>query len=229
MEQPSEQKLTGLRKRQQIQKTNRTILLWVAVASIVVSVALVLLQFLVRQALLNNKVIGAKAETYQTLKQNIENAKTLKVNVNKLIADDSLSSARANESDSNLKVILDALPSTSDATTFANSLQNSILSRSGVKIDGLSAGDSAALAMAAIVLPTAGADTPQPIPFTSDVTGDYLKIQTLLVDIERVIRPIQIKTLSITGSDNALSVRIGGVTYYSPEKTVKLGTQSIQP
>lgn len=236
MDQPNEQKLTGLKKRQQIEKTNKTILLWVAGASVIVIVCLVTLQFLIRQAIFNQEVINAKAETNKILKQNIENAKTLKTNVNKLIADPNLQKARAVEADSNLKVILDALPSTGDPTTFSNSLQNAILDRSGAKIINLSSTASeggtavAAPTTDTTTAPTAagvgGSATPLTLGFSTEVSGQYDIIKQSLLDIERVIRPMQIKILTISGSDTELTAKISGVTYYLPEKTVKLGTQS---
>lgn len=237
MDQPNEQKLTGLKKRQQIDKTNKTILLWVAGASVIVVICLVTLQFLIRQAIFNQEVISAKSETNKTLKQNIENAKTLKTNVNKLIADSNLQKVRAVESDSNLKVILDALPSTGDPTTFSNSLQNAILDRSGAKIINLSSTASeggvattAPAATSTAPTPTAGgiggSATPLTLGFSTEVSGKYDVIKQTFLDIERVIRPMQVKVVTISGTDTELTAKISGVTYYLPEKTVKLGTQS---
>lgn len=230
MDQTNGPKLTGLKKRQQIQKANKMILVWVAAASVIVSMCLVALQFLVREALFNNEVISAKIETNETLKQNIENAKTLKTNVNNLLADKNLASVRADPSDSNLKVILDALPATGDSTTFANSLQNVILNRSGVKVVGLSAGDTAQTGAETALVPDLTADptSPQPLVFTADISGGYDKVKTTLQDMEKVIRPIHITSLTVTGTDQELTVSISGVTYYLPEKTVKLGTKSIK-
>jgi len=229
MDRSSEPKLTGLKKRQQIQQANKMIFVWVAAASVIISVCLVLLQFLVRQAFFNNDVISAKVETNETLKQNIENAKTLKTNVNNLLADKNLASVRAESTDSNLKVILDALPATGDPTTFASSLQNVILNRSGATVTALSVGTSAQGGAAVpVAAQTDGVDTAQPLSFSIELTGGYDKIRATLLDIEKVIRPMNITTLTVNGSDKDLTVSIDGVTYYLPEKTVKLGTKSIK-
>lgn len=235
MEQPTDQKLTGFKKRQQIEQANKLIFVWVAVAAVIISICFVLLQFLVREGLFNLKIINAKSETNRTLEQNIKNAAILKEKVDALIANENLATVRTATSDNNLKVVLDALPTTGDSTTFANSLQNAILNLSGAKVVGLSAGDSssASLAPVAGVSAVPGATpalaTVQELPFTANLSGNYSQIKTALLNIEQVIRPMNVTTLILKGTDAELTVSINGVTYYLPEKSVKLGSEMIKP
>lgn len=223
-------KLTGFKKRQQIEQANKTIFLWVAAASVVVSISLVLLQFLVRAAIFNQQIIDAKSTTNRTLEENIKNADVLKQNIDNLLADKNLASVRTETSNNNLKVILDALPATGDSATFANSLQNAILDKSGATVTGLTAGTTDAVSLIDSTTSTAVVDaTPQTIPFTASLSGDFRQIRTALLDIERVIRPMDIATLIVQGKDAKLTLSITGFTYFQPEKTIKIGTKTIKP
>lgn len=225
--------LTGVRKRQQIQMTNKRIFLWVAVASVIVSFSLVALQFLVKEFLFNQKIIDAKSETNSTLIKNIETADQLKENVNKLLADESLGSVKGvdqNAETSNLSLILDALPVKGDATGFANSLQAVVLPRSGVSIDTLETSNQlyAATDATGTGVETL-ASTPQPLPFSVKFGGTFSQVSQALSDMSKVIRPISVSRLELLASDSTLTVTINGTTYYVPAKTVNVTQESIKP
>lgn len=234
---PAEQpKLIGLTKRQQIEKTGKTIFLWVAIAGAVVSLAIVLMQFLVRQALFNQKVINQKQETSQRLESNLKNADGLKRNIDALLANTSLSQLRVRDQDSVLQVIPDALPSSGDPVSFSNSLYNKILQRSGASISAVSVGDQAnvsAVAPAATATTTEGSATkpvPAALPFSFTATGSVQQIEQMLSDMNKVIRPIVITNMTITASDSGfLSVLVTGETYYLPSVNVELGKKQIKP
>lgn len=222
-------RLTGLRKRQQISKANKTMFLWVAVASVVVSFALVAAQYLFKQAAFNQKIISAKSEASKTLDKNINNAGTLKEEVNKLIANQALNAAKpqpAGPTDTNLRVVLDALPTENDPSALAASFQHAILNRSGVSIERLttSAVDGVDEGEAAIV-----ANEPVEMWFSMVINGNYEQIKAAMTDMERVIRPIKLNQVTIQGSDNQLRATIDGVTYYLPSKTVNVTTKTIKP
>ena len=74
---PELKQLTGLKKRQQIASANKMIFVWVIIASVVVSLCGVTMQFLVRQAIFNQKIINEKLKTQSTLSKNIENVAKL--------------------------------------------------------------------------------------------------------------------------------------------------------
>lgn len=227
--------LTGLRKRQQIETTNKKIFIWLAVASVVVSFSIVALQFLVREFIFNQKIINEKSKTNQILVGNIVAAKQLTENVNTLIADTNLSSLRTDTSDpetSNLSVILDALPVSGDASGFANSLQSTVFPISGVSIRELSTNstegdDTAEGEVASLEVDNL---TPAILPFKAGYNGTYAQIQKSLVDIARVIRPINLTELSIAASDEGkLEVTIAGNTYFLPARTVDVKEEVRKP
>lgn len=238
---PAEQpKLVGLTKRQQIEKTSKTIFIWVAIAGTVVALSIVLMQFLVRQALFNQKIINQKQETSKRLDTNLTNADGLKRNVDALLANTSLSLLRVREQDSVLQVIPDALPSSGDPVSFSNSLYNKILQRSGASITAVSVGDQSgavvadpALAESAAAPATAASatkPTPIPLPFSFTATGNIQQIERTLSDMNSVIRPIVLNNMTVTASEGGvLSVLVSGETYYLPSVKVELGKTTIKP
>lgn len=230
---PAATALTGVRKRQQIEMTNKRIFIWVAVASVVVSFSLVAMQFLVKELLFNQKIINAKNATNNTLVANLETAKQLKENVNKLLADENLGSVEGvdqNAETSNLSLILDALPVEGDATSFANSLQAAVLPRSGVAIDKL---DTSSLLTTdaeggAGVTSTSSAE-PQAMPFTVTFGGSFQQVSQAMGDMAKVIRPISVGRLELTANDSSLTVAVNGTTYFVPAKSVSITQKALSP
>lgn len=233
--QPSQPAMTGVRKRQQIQDTNKQIFIWLAVAAVIVSVCLVALQFLLREFMFNQKIINKKSETNSTLVKNLTEAEKLRENVNALLADESLNSLKyetSNTKTTALNVVLDALPVEGDTTAFANSLQAVVLPRSGVAISELNTsitqdGGASAVDPTAVAAP---ATEPSPLPFTAGFKGRYADAQRALDDMSRVIRPISLNKLTIRSTDkDILQVSIGGMTYYMPARTVEVRTEVMKP
>ncbi len=225
----SKNELTGLRKRQQIDKTSKNIFLWVAGASVVVTTCVVVMQFLLSTAAFNSDIIGRKSRTNSTLESNIKTAGELKKNVDELVANSDLAKVKitsASGVNSNLQVVLDALPTAGDSATFANSLSKAIFPKSQVSIEALTAGVQGGVAPE---VATVAAGTPQMLPFSANIRGSYDQIRAALVDIERVIRPIKVTKITIQGSDNNLNALIEGVTYYLPASSIALGSESVKP
>lgn len=221
----NKRQLTGIKKRQQISDANRMIFVWVIVASIAISLCGVTVQFLFRQAAFNQKIISAKLEAQSTLDDNLENVTKLKENVDALLANTNLAKVKANQNDTTLKVVLDALPTEDDKSALGASLQQVILPKSKVSTTDLttiaegSATDEDALSTETV--PTS--------PFNFTVTSNYDRVKDMLMDLEDTIRPMNVKTLVFQSADNRLRVTVGGVTYYLPEQTVQLGKRTIQP
>lgn len=223
---PESKQLTGLKKRQQIASANKMIFVWVIIASIAISFCGVTMQFLVRQAIFNQKIINAKLETQSTLSKNLDNVAKLKENVDGLQADTQLAKVKANPQDTNLKVVLDALPTTDDRTALGASLQQVILPKSGVNTSDITTVSPADLTAADPL--TSSSEVPT-ANFTFAATGDYTRMKTMLSDLERTIRPINVQKLSLQGVDGQVKATIVGVSYYLPQQTVQLGKKPIKP
>ncbi len=222
--------LTGLSKRQQLKKTNQNIFIWVTVAAVVLAFSVVALQFLIRQGLFNNKIIGEQQKTVRALDESKKNFDGLKRNVDALLADSKLSALRANPEDNSLQVVLDALPTSGDPTSFSNSLYNKILPRHGVTINAVSAGVAGATDPAAAATPTpvAGSEA-LPLPFNISFIGNADQLRNTLMDIEKTIRPMVIRQVNISAGEGQIEVSAQGETYYLPRSTVKLGEKTIKP
>ena len=226
--------LVGLTKRQQLKKTNQVIFMWVAAAAVVLAFSIVALQFLVRQGLFNGKIISEQQKTERALEDSKKNFDGLKRNVDALLADTDLAILRANPSDNTLQVILDALPTTGDPTTFANSLYSKVLPKSGVSITDVSVTTAAAGAATAVpaattpVVAAAGGGT-QPLPFDVSIAGAPEQVKNTLMDMEKVIRPMVVRQLNVTVNGSQLNTNIVGETYYLPRTKVELGDKVIKP
>ena len=222
--------LTGLTKRQQLKKTNQNIFIWVTVAAVVLAFSIVALQFLIRQGLFNGKIIGEQQKTSRALEQSIKNFDGLKRNVDGLLADTKLSALRVNPNDSSLQVVLDALPTSGDPTSFSNSLYNKVLSRQGVTINAVTVGAEGGTAdpnaAPAAATATEGA---QPLPFNVSFVGHSDQLRGTLLDMEKTNRPIVVRQMNISVGEGFLEVTAQGETYYLPKTTVKLGEKQIKP
>lgn len=220
---PKVSRLTGLKKRQQIEVAGRTMFIWVAVAAIAVSFCIATGQYLFAKWDFNNKIIGKKNTTAQTLSNNIVNAEKLKAEVDNLTANQDLASVKTNPNDPNTKSVLDALPTSFDPAALATSLQQVVLSRSGVSVESIAVPPDAEGAAS----PDASTG-PQEVKFSFAVVGTYDKIRTLMVDLNRSVRPMKLVSLTLNGSDNNLRAAFDYVTYYQPAQTVTLGEETIR-
>lgn len=220
-------RLTGLKKRQQIELAGKTMFIWVAIAAVAVSLSAVGLQFLYKQWAFNNAVVSAKYQASSTLSQNIATVDALKINVNQLVGNQDLASVRQNDSNSNLQVVLDALPSAQDVTALATSVQKVIVPRSGVSLEGVIVPDAeeAVVAGEEAVAPT---DGPVEQRFTIVVNGNYAAIRSLVNNFERSIRPMKVVSMNVGGSDQALRATLDVVTYYQPAKSVTIEKKAVQ-
>ena len=220
--------LTGLKKRQQIQSANKTVFLWVTIASALVVIALVLAQFLIKESLYRNKVIGKMMGTNSTLQKNVESYTLLKGEVNKLLLNPELSRLRVEQDDVALQTIIDAMPTSLDRVALATSLQQSVLSRSGVTVESLSTNaNNGGVEVEGTV--AEGVEGAIEIPFTLRVSGSYDQMKKLFEDINNSIRPISVKQIQMTGIGDKMQADISAITYYAEPKTTALKDEEVQP
>lgn len=216
--------MTGLKKRQQIKKANNTMFLWVIAASVAVTICLVFGQFLFRQFMFNTRIYNEKAKTESILKQNKATFETIKGDVNKLLSNQSLAALKAAPEDTPLQVIVDALPTSDDRAALGTSLQQVVLSRSGVSIESMSVTDGGLVSS-----DTPASDQVQEIPFSLVLIGTYDQVAQAVADMERSIRPIKIDSIQLDGSGARLRATIAAKTFYLPAKSVELKKEAIKP
>ena len=220
-EKPEAQRLTGLKKRQQIEIAGRTMFLWVAAASVALSFCVATGQYLFTKWQYNNKIISAKYKAADTLKKNVDSAKQLKEDVDALVANEPLNSVKTKETDSYAKSILDALPGTFDPAALATSLQQAILTRAGVTVESINVPPETDAAEAT-------GPTPQEMKFSVVVSGPFDRIKTMLADMERTIRPMKVSSVNVNGTDSNLRATVEVITYYQPSKAVTIKKEAVK-
>jgi hypothetical protein len=220
---PDSPRLTGLKKRQQIEVAGRVMFVWVAIAACALSFCAATGQYLFAKWQHNNNVMAAKQKASDTLGANINNSKDLIKEVDALVADESLAFVKTDPKDQNTKSVLDALPTTFDPAALATSLQQIILSRSSVAVDNISVPQELAVPSEDALKPT-----PQQMSFSFIISGSYDSIKKAIADVEKTIRPIKITSLNLAGSDNNLRAAVEAVTYYQPAKSVTVEEETIK-
>lgn len=251
-----ENALTGIKKRQQITNTRKQVFTWVALAAALVVICLVVGWNLMQRINYQNKVNRDVGKTAQTMHDNVEAVDKLIKNVNALKANAALSLPNLKADDSTVfQVVIDALPTEDDSVALSSSLQNKILSKSGVTIEQInvdttesdsssdsssssssSSGSSSSSSGSSSGSSKSGvskADDIQfpvakPITFRVSLVGSFDSVKSALQDIESTIRPITITKLTIDGSDDKLNATIEAQTYYSSKVNFKLGKKEIQ-
>ena len=232
----------GMKKRQQIGAANKTVFLWIIIASVVVGVCAVTIQFMFRQMMFNSKINHELSITNTDIKKNIASYDSLKSDVDKLTADSNLNILQKGEESTPLQVVIDAMPTLEDRAALATSMQLEVLKPSGVTIESFGVSNNEpSVAIGATTTPdkadlkerkTDNQLKIEDIPaFTVDfsIAGTFDQVQQALRDMERSIRPINIVSLDIDGNSNKLTLTISALAYYIPTKTVDLKTIEVEP
>ena len=224
--------VVGMRKRQQIANSNKTMFIWVAGASVLVAFALVISIFLIKQIMFTEKVLIKKGETVSNLNKNKEAAGELDKAINKLRANRNLSASRSGASDNNLDVIIDAMPYAADPVGLGSSLQSVLLT--GTSIESLSVdtpstgGTDTSTSVDTTSLQLVG--DAQPITFSFKATGTSDQLKALFSRLNRSIRPIQIMSVQIeSASDGKLTATVQAATFYQPQKKLDLKETVVKP
>lgn len=223
--------LTGVKKRQQIAGTRKEVLMWVAIASAVVVICLVIGMNIFQRIQYQMKVNSEISKTAKTMEANVEAIDGLIKNVNDLRANRLLTAPGLKADDSTVfQVVIDALPTENDSVSLSSSLQNKILNRSGVTIEQISVdGESSSSSNNDDEVVSSSVEFPvaQPINFRISIVGTYESIKQTLADIERTIRPIIINSLEISGTDDRLTATIQATTYYSSNVNFQVGEKEV--
>ena len=223
--------LTGVKKRQQIAGTRKEVLMWVAIASAVVVICLVVGMNIFQRIQYQMKVNTEISKTAKTMEANVKAVDGLIKNVNDLRANRLLTAPGLKADDSTVfQVVIDALPTENDSVSLSSSLQNKILNRSGVTIEQISVdGESSSSSNDDDEVTTSSVEFPvaQPINFRISIVGTYESIKQTLADIERTIRPIIINSLEISGTDDRLTATIQATTYYSSNVNFRVGEKEV--
>ncbi len=225
----------AIRKRSQIAKANRTMFLWIAVASALVGSALVVSFFLAQKAIFNEKVLAEKQNTVSILDHNNKVTAELESEIRILDTNQALNSSKANANDQAIQVILDALPSEGNSLALGASLQNKLLAG----VSGLTSVES--LQVDPIIgLETLTGDqttidttvesaTGNVITFQFVVKGSQDAIKKVLLNLESSIRFMEVTNVSIDSQQDGQIMTVQARAYYEPSKSIELKTKEVKP
>lgn len=204
-----------------ISRSNTKMLVMLAVAGAVMSFSLVVSISLIKRMNYQAKVINERTKVQKQLKANV-------AAVDSLIAaykdfDDAAESV-IGTSDSNSKIVLDALPSKYDFPALATSLEK-LLVTGGFSDISITGSDNEATAEQNSTTPV-----PIEIPFTIAAKGSYSSLQTLMNNLRISIRPFKVIKLDINAasSSDSLSFTISAVTFYQPEKNLEIPLREVK-
>jgi hypothetical protein len=227
----------ALRKRAQIAKANRAMFLWIAVSSVIVGASIVVSVFLFQDLVYNQKVINKKNETVGILEKNNKAVPDLQAAVRVLDTSTALASVKANPTDQTLQVVLDALPADANSLALGASLQNKLLANiPGLRltslqvtpVSGVETGVSDAVDTTVTTTATETQDA-VPIDFQFTVTGNQAALKQVLVNMQKSLRIIDIRNLTISAADGGeLTLLVNGRSFYVPAKEVTLTKETVE-
>lgn len=216
-------------KRVLIDKANTTVVIAVSVAVFVTLFSLIAIKTLVSQGNYQKRVITAKTTAVRQLKADLDVVDTLKTSYEGFVkaSPNVLGGAvdgTAAKDGNNAKIILDALPSYYDFPALTTSLET-LLTSQNVKITSIAGTDDEVTQSA-----NRTSDSPEPIavPFQLTASGDYESVKSVTKAFERSIRPMQLRTMEITGNKESLALTITAQTYYQPAKTLNIRTKVVK-
>ena len=209
-------------KHVQINKDQSTILAVVAFVIVITVFGLFAIKSLIVKGMYQRRALSARHQVVDQLKANYSAATTLASQYKVFVAQDPNVLGGAVKGNSNLdgdnaRIVLDALPSTYDAPALATSIEKVMTGRT-MTINSISVTDD----------PTTNSDAPQaepqakPVAFSFIGTSNYQTSKQLLQDFERSIRPFDVNTLEISGTDNELKLTVTMTTYFQPARSLDL-------
>lgn len=220
---PAKRTFAPSAKRLMIDQANAKIVVYVSVAAFIVVFSLVATKTLISQASYQNHVISKKRAAVTQLKTDIAATGQLKT------AYDAFTNTPQNmiggnpdsngpQDGSNAKLVLDALPSNYDFPGLTTSLE-ALLNGQGVTISSITGTDDEVAQSA-----NKTSVTPQavPIPFSISVQGNYASIQNVINAFQNSIRPLQVLTFNLAGTQDKLTLSLTAQTYYQPAKSLNI-------
>lgn len=216
-----------IRKRSLIAKTRKTVMFWVAGASCVLGASLVVAFMLFQTVLFNNKIIGMKKQTADTLQQNITVTPKLEGNIRQLNTDEQLAAVSITTDARPLQSILDALPADENRLALGASLQQKLFTGvPGLVVDSLSVDPTADSTQ--VVAQTDLPKGVKELAFSASISGTPDTLKQALLNLEKSIRAINVKTINATGSGNNVSIQMTGSAYYLPAPDLELTKKEVK-
>lgn len=218
---------TSITKRALITKANRNVVIMAAAAAFVLIFAVVAGRAMISQIAYQQRVIDAKKEALAVAEADLEALDNLEQSYGQFVASDpnvlggSISGNGELDGD-NARIVLDALPSKYDFPALTTSLEELILQQ-GMKIQDISGTDQEAQQEQVSADPA-----PIAMPFQVQANGSYGAVQDLVGAFLRSIRPFNVQSMEIAGSESSMTVTIDAETFYQPEKELSITEETVE-
>ena len=223
-------KNVAIRKRQQIENAGKVMFLWVAIAAAVVGMAAVVSVSLFQRMTFNQRVIGEKNHTIDTLKKNNALVDDLKKNIRVLNTNQALVDTPRLEGTEPLSVVLDAMPSQANSSALGASLQQKLLDVPGVSIEALTVDPISGVEDSGDTSTTDSGSNEITFEFIVSANADRVNaLKQVLLNLQRSIRVIDVQTLNIEQQNNKITLSVDGRAFYQPETTVELKEKAVKP
>lgn len=214
-------------KRSQLDKANTRMVITVGVAAFIVVFCLMASRALWVRMSHQAEVINQKEIARDQLETNLETIDELQTSYNTFVETNQNviggNPAGSGDKDgNNAKIVLDALPSKYDFPGLATSLEK-VIKANGSNINSISGTDDE-IAQSG----EQAASTPIEVPFELSAAGNYQSTQDLLTLLQRSIRPIQVQTMEVSGTNSELVLNLTALTYYQPERALRVQTKVVE-
>lgn len=207
-------------KKLQVDKINSSVVMVVAIAAFVVVFMLLASRALLMRMSYQNRVISAKETARDQLRDNLDQVDDL-VTAYKAFAETpnnvlgGSSSGKSQNSGDNAKITLDSLPSQYDFPALTTSVEK-IVKSTGSTVGSISGNDDEVSQQAQ------SKEGVIEIPFELTANGNYSSIFKLMKTFSLSIRPINVKSVEFSGSNQDFSVTLSAKSYYQSAKTLEV-------
>lgn len=220
------------KKSIEIDKAQSSMLLTIALATIITVFCLVSAKALLSQMAYQQRVISARHDAANQLQDNIRKANTLVTQYNDVFEggvtnaiggkNDTTSSAVPPDID-NGRLVLDALPTTYDYPALLTSLQKA-LTLDSIGSPSITGSDQSTS------LSSAPTSNPSPVKIDLAITGtaNYTGAQGFITDLGRSIRPFDITKMTLSGNESSMVLQLNISTYYQPAKSLLVNSKEIR-
>jgi hypothetical protein len=221
-------------KKALIEKANSTVVVVTSLAAFIVVFSLVASKLLVGQLSYQSRVINAKSAALDQLKSDNTNAHDLISAYQGFVGGTTNilggnPSGVGDQDGNNAKIILDALPDHYDFPALDATLEKILTGQTSQKppvvvtVNSINGSDNEVTQD----VPNVGS-APVAMPFQINVTGDYTNIKNLINVFQHSIRPFQILSLQLSGSQSAMTLDMSAQTYYQPASTFTIKTKVVK-
>jgi len=214
-------------KRVALDKANTQTIIVAAVGAFIIVFCIVASNYLLGLRSYQQKIINADQVAYNQLKIVNANAKLLTNNFDKFVNQNPTligkPIAKGKIKYNNGVLILDALPSQYDFPAMITSIDK-ILQSDNFDIQSIGGSDLSAST------PSTPSSNPQPVamPFNFTIQNvTYPNIHKLFVQMQESILPLQVESVSLSGTDSSMSLSVDAQTYFQPGKVFKIGQETI--